>query len=62
MVYRLAYSLILQRHFLNWDSLLSDDYILGQISIKLGRTEGKNCNIPEIHRLLRLQNIIVEKQ
>jgi hypothetical protein len=28
MPYRLAYNLILGRHFLSWDSLLSDDWLL----------------------------------
>ena len=38
MPYRSAYSLILWRHFLNWDSLLSDDFSLCHIDIKLSST------------------------
>jgi hypothetical protein len=34
MSYRLAYSSILQRHFLNWSSLLSDDFSWCQVDRK----------------------------
>jgi len=35
MPYRLAYNPILWRHFLHWESLLSDDFSLCQVDIKL---------------------------
>jgi hypothetical protein len=35
MSYRFAYSLILWRHFLSWDFLLSDNSNLCQVDIKL---------------------------
>jgi hypothetical protein len=38
MPYRLAYSLLVWRHFLNLDSLVSDDYSLGQVDINLAGT------------------------
>jgi len=38
MSYRLLYSLILWRHFLNRGSLFLDDYSLGHVGIKLSRT------------------------
>lgn len=38
MFYRLTYSLILQRHFLNWGSLFLDDYGLYQVHIELSST------------------------
>jgi hypothetical protein len=34
MPYRLAYSLIVWRHFLNWGSLLSNDFSVHQVDIK----------------------------
>lgn len=33
-----AYNMVLQRHFLNWDTLLSNDSSLCQVSIKLANT------------------------
>ena len=38
---RLAFSLILWRCFLRWDSLLSDDSSLCQVDIKLSSVPGK---------------------
>jgi hypothetical protein len=38
MPYRLAYSPVSWRHFLSWDSILSDDCSLCQIDIKLAST------------------------
>ena len=38
--YRLAYSLILWRHFLSWGSLFSNDVSLCQVDIKLANTVG----------------------
>jgi hypothetical protein len=34
MPYGLSYSLILWRHFLNWGSLLSDDFYLSHVDTK----------------------------
>jgi hypothetical protein len=34
----LCYNPILWKHFLNWGSLLFDDYILDQVDIKLAST------------------------
>jgi hypothetical protein len=43
--YRLAYSPIIWEHFLNWGSLLSDDFSLCQVDIKLSSTDAKNWKI-----------------
>ena len=40
MPYRLAYSLILWGHFLDWGSLRSDDFRLCQVDMKLASTLG----------------------
>lgn len=44
--YRLAHTQILRRHFLNWDSLLSDHSMWYQIDIKLSSTMAVNeCSL-----------------
>lgn len=47
MLYRLAQGLILQRHFLSWGSLLSDNYSLHEIDIKLASALPKQAESPQ---------------